>query len=173
MIGTENVKAVWKKWSSLIWKYKYVLVVILAGLALLLLPKSGGEADTKGLEADGTLSRTEFDLEAMERRLEEVLSEIKGAGEVRVVLSVTGGSRQVIAQDVKRTEREGSNSAVVISKGSGVEDTVLLQEIYPQYQGALVVCSGGDDPVVRLKLMEAVAAITGLGTDKISICKSK
>ena len=173
MIGKEKIKEAWKKWSALVWRYKYVLVVILAGLVLLLLPRSGGEADAGGLEAGGTADRTEFDLEAMERRLEDILSEIKGAGEVRVVLSVKGGSRQIIAQDVKRSERENSSSAVVISKGSGVEDTVLLQEVYPQYQGALVVCPGGDDPAVRLKLMEAVAAITGLGTDKISICKSK
>lgn len=173
MIGTEKIKEAWKKWSAHIWRYKYVLVVILAGLVLLLLPRSGGEADIKSLETGKAPDGAEFDLEAMERRLEEALSEIKGAGKVRVVLSVKGGSRQIIAQDVKRSEREDSNSAVVISKGSGVEDTVLLQEIYPQYQGALVVCSGGDDPAVRLKLMEAVAAITGLGTDRISICKSK
>lgn len=173
MTGTEKIKAAWKKWSAHIWQYKYVLVVILAGLVLLLLPRSGGEEDAKGVKADVTPEGTEFDLRAMEERLEEVLSEIKGAGKVRVVLSVKGGSRQVIAQDAKRSDREDSNSAVVVSKGSGVEDTVLLQEIYPQYQGALVVCSGGDDPAVRLKLIEAVAAITGLGTDKISICKSK
>lgn len=161
-----------KKWSALAWKYKYVLLVIAAGVALLLLPRSGGETDA-GAPEGGAAGKTDFDLEAVERRLEEVLSEVEGAGKVRVVLSVKGGSRQIIAQDGKRSDRENSTSAVVVSKGSGVEDTVLLQEIYPQYQGALVVCSGGDDPAVQLRLMEAVSAVTGLGTDKISICKSK
>ena len=39
--------------------------------------------------------------------------------------------------------------------------------------GAVVVCEGGGDASVRLKLMEAVSALTGLGTDKIAICKGK
>ena len=62
-------------------------------------------------------------------------------------------------------------STVVISRGSGSEETVALQEIAPQYQGALVVCPGGGDPAVRLQLSEAVSALTGLGADRITICK--
>ena len=60
---------------------------------------------------------------------------------------------------------------MVVSKGSGNEETVALQELAPQYQGALVVCPGGNDPAVKLQISEAVAALTGLGADKISICK--
>ena len=49
----------------------------------------------------------------------------------------------------------------------------MIQQLGPVYQGALVVCSGGDDPQVKLALYEAVSALTGLRTDKISICKGK
>ena len=59
------------------------------------------------------------------------------------------------------------------SKGSGAQEPVTLQELGPGYQGALVVAQGGDDPQVRLALSEAVSALTGLGMDKISICKGK
>ena len=64
-------------------------------------------------------------------------------------------------------------STVIISNGDRSEETVALQQLSPQYQGALVVCSGGDDPAVRLCLSDAVSALTGLGADKISICKGK
>ena len=70
-----------------------------------------------------------------------------------------------------RTEAEVTN--VVISAGSGVEGTVTLQQLSPQFQGALVVCSGGGEPTVQLRLVEAVSALTGLGADKISVCKGK
>lgn len=173
MKGKIDWKALSKKMNTCIQKYKYVLLVILAGLILLLLPRSGGEKENQAAGTNSTSALQEFDLEAMEHKLEEALSEVEGAGKVRVVLSVKGGPRQIIAQDGKTSEREDSTTAVVVSKGSGVEDTVLLQEIYPQYQGALVVCPGGGDPAVRLKLIEAVSALTGLGSDKISICKSK
>ena len=83
------------------------------------------------------------------------------------------GPRQVLAQDGKQSDKESTSSTVVVSKGSGTEDAVVLQQIYPQYQGALVVCPGGGEAAVRLKIIDAVSALTGLGSDKISVCKSK
>ena len=41
----------------------------------------------------------------------------------------------------------------------------------PEKGVALVVCPGGNDPAVKLQISEAVAALTGLGAEKISICK--
>ena len=103
---------VWgSKLRSLFDRYKFVLVVILAGVVLLLLPSFGEE------------------------------------------------------------KRDGG--AVESSQESGVEGTVTLQQLSPQFQGALVVCSGGGEPTVQLRLVEAVSALTGLGADKISVCKGK
>lgn len=163
-----------QKAAELFQKYKYVLLVIAAGIVLLLLPLGGEENPTLG----GTESQTEngeetFRVEEMERRLEEALSRVDGAGEVTVVLTVKSGTRQILAQDSSRSGEESSTSTVVVSTGSGTEDAVVLQQVYPQYQGALVVCPGGGDPAVCLKLVDAVSALTGLGADKISICKSK
>jgi stage III sporulation protein AG len=39
--------------------------------------------------------------------------------------------------------------------------------------GAIVVCQGGDQPTVRLAILDAVSKVTGLGADKISILKMK
>ncbi|MDY4661326.1 stage III sporulation protein AG [Pseudoflavonifractor capillosus] len=163
-----------QKAAELFQKYKYVLLVIAAGIVLLLLPLGREENPASG----GTESQNEngeetFRVEEMERRLEEALSRVDGAGEVTVVLTVKSGARQILAQDSSRSGEESSTSTVVISTGSGTEDAVVLQQVYPQYQGALVVCPGGGDPAVCLKLVDAVSALTGLGADKISICKSK
>ena len=163
-----------QKAAELFQKYKYVLLVIAAGIVLLLLPLGGEENPASG----GTESQNEngeetFQVEEMERRLEEALSRVDGAGEVTVVLTVKSGARQILAQDSSRSGEEGSTSTVVVSTGSGTEDAVVLQQVYPQYQGARVVCPGGGDPAVCLKLVDAVSALTGLGADKISICKSK
>lgn len=163
-----------KAWSAL-GRYKYVLLVMLAGALLLLLPDSNktvqsNEPAVTGVEED-------FSVEALEEKLEKTLSEIDGAGQVQVMLTVQSGMKRVLAQDGS-LEQDGSSvqretQTVVISAGSGVQETVLVQQIYPQFQGALVVADGGGDPAVRLKLTEAVAALTGLGADKISICKGK
>ena len=163
------------KLTGLFQKYKYVLLVILVGAALLLLPELGG-ADNQPAAAAGTQSSS-FDVEDTERRLAQVLSQIDGAGEVSVMLTVEGGTRQVLAQDTTSAQDEGGSEAsrttVVLSQGSGVQQAVPLQQLSPQFRGALVVCSGGDDPQVRLALTQAVAALTGLGADRISVCPGR
>lgn len=151
-------------------KYRLVWLVILAGLILLTLPM--GEEEEPIQETPTTT--TQFDLAALENRLEEALSKIDGAGEVTVVLTIQNGPRQVLAQDVDRRTGEGENTeTVILSRGSSAQETVAVQELYPSYQGALLICEGGDDPDVRLKLTEATSALTGLGADKISISKGK
>lgn len=175
MKGTDMVAKSGKKLLSILEKYKFVLLVVLAGVLLLLLPTTGGGGEDRSGGTDPPA--LSFDLEGLERKLADTLSQVEGAGKVSVVLTVKASTRQVLAQDSNVSKGDGTSqeekSTVVVSKGSGREETVPLQQIYPMFQGALVVCPGGDDPGVQLSLMEAVSALTGLGTDKISICKAK
>lgn len=155
-------------------RYRYVLLVALAGAALLLLPtgKSGEQGQTAALS-----SAAEWDVSELEERLERALARVDGAGEVEVVLTVERAPRQILAED-RVSERDGESlreeeTTVVLSRGSGVQEAVAVGRVSAQFRGALVVCSGGEDPQVRLALAQAVSAVTGLGTDRISICKGK
>lgn len=156
------------KWKGALGKYKYVLLVMAVGAVLLLLPTgSGGE----GQEQPSAQTEA-FDLEQFEEKLAQVLSQIDGAGQARVVLTLDSGSRQVLAQDQDRDgDGGGASTTVTVGRGSGSQDVVPLQTLAPSFRGALVVCPGGGDPQVRLKLVEAVSALTGLGSDRISICE--
>lgn len=58
-----------------------------------------------------------------------------------------------------------------MGRGTGSQEVVPLQTLAPEFQGALIVCQGGGDPAVRLNVLQAVSALTGLGADKISICQ--
>ena len=113
----------------------------------------------------------------LERRLKEALTQIQGVGEANVILTLKSGPQKILAQDsdtsISERGTESNVSSVILSRGSGQEDAIVIQQLSPQYQGALVICSGGDDPEVRLQLVEAVSALTGLGADKISVCKGK
>ena len=154
-------------------KYKYVLLVALVGAALLVWP-TGETGETAPPETAG---ETLFQVDQMERKLERALSQVEGAGEVTVVLTLRGGPRQVLAQDGSAVEEgDGTRretSTILLSKGSGYQEPAVVQRLGPEYQGALVVSRGGDDPRVKLALYEAVSALTGLRADKISICKGK
>lgn len=162
------------KWPAL-WKggigtYKYLLLIVLAGIVLLL---PAGRSGQTRQEPDIQAAQETFDLPAMERRLEAALSKVSGAGKVTVVLALKDNGRQIYAQDIRTDQSEQSRTTVVISRGSGVEQPVGVQKFSPAFQGALVVCPGGGDSKVRLQLTQAISALTGLSTEKISICQSE
>lgn len=170
------MKFQWKLPEGAVWKaldrYKYVLIVIVAGIVLLLWPT--GEREQNAGTGGPADARETFDLEALEEKLSRTLSMVEGAGEVTVTLTVKRGMEQVLASDRSTSVSERGSSVeeetVRINTGSG-QETVLLTQKYPTFQGALVVCEGGDNAEVRLLLTQAVSALTGLGADRITVCK--
>lgn len=159
-----------KKCGGVLNQYKYVFLVVLVGVVLLLLPGVGG-GEKKTATPAAAEQTAAFDLAAMEQKLADAISEIDGAGEARVVLTLKSSARQVVAKDECFSDEENESTTVVVSTGSGSQDAVVLQEVYPQYQGALVICPGGGNAAIKLKVTEAVAAVTGLGAARISVCK--
>ena len=156
-----------QRWKGALRRYQYVLLVIAVGAVLLLLPTGGRDSPQPEEREEGA----SFDLEAFEEKLAQTLSRIEGAGETRVVLTLDGSSRQILARNQDREGDGGSsNTVVTVGKGSGQQEVVPLQTVAPQFRGALIVCPGGGSATTRLKLIEAVSALTGLGSDKISVC---
>lgn len=152
-------------------KYKYVLLVLVAGLALLLWPAGEQKEPAQSAPGGGV---EDFDLAGLEEKLSRVLSQVEGAGEVTVALTVKNGTERVPLTDRSTAagEREDrvEEKAVVVNTGSGQQMVVRLERA-PVFQGAVVVSQGGDRAEVRLLLTQAVSSLTGLGADKITICK--
>lgn len=170
------MKLQWKPSEGGLWKlldqYKYVLIVIAAGILLLLWPTGDGKRQA----ADGILPepQEDFDLEALEEKLSRTLSQVEGAGKVTVTLTVKSGMEQVPVTDRSTSSGERENrveeKTVVVNTGSGQEAVVRVQRS-PVFQGALVVCEGAGQAEVRLAMTQAVSALTGLGADRITVCK--
>ena len=155
--------------KKLLGRYQYVLLVPAVGVLLLLLPMGGGEE--KPAAAAEPLTEC-FSLEEFEEKLARTISQIRGAGEAQVVLSLKSGSRQVLAQDTQRdADGGGSTTVVTVGRGSGSQEALPLQTVAPEFRGALVVCPGGGDPQVKLRLIEALSALTGLGARRVSVCQ--
>jgi stage III sporulation protein AG len=109
-----------------------------------------------------------FDLENFERRLEQVIAEIEGVGEARVILSLHGGSRQILAQD-RQQDSAGASAQTVTVGSSSDRQVVPVQTMAPEFRGALVVCQGAEDAGVRLEVTKAVCVLTGLGADCVCV----
>ena len=160
-----EIGAVKEKAVDFIKKYRYVILVLLVGIALMLIPENE--------EQESTTVQTETinDSQVLETRLEDVLSQINGAGQVRVVLTTISQEEMIYQTD---QDGEGKRvTTVTVSDGQRNETGLVRQVISPKYRGAVVVCQGADDPVVRLAIVEAVSNATGLGSDRISVLKMK
>ena len=84
---------------TLLWqKYRFVLLILLAGLLLMLLP--GGTGDT---EKDIDTLQAGFSLEDTERRMEDILSRIEGTGRLQLMLTLKAGSQLHLAEDTDQT----------------------------------------------------------------------
>ena len=160
---------------ALLGKYKFVLLVALAGIVCLLWPANDKEEQTVPEE---TAVAGSSELEDMEREMEEILEKIHGVGEAKLMLTLDRGKEALLAEDsslsysgdTRAPEDYSRTSQPVILSGDG-DEVIIRQEVYPKFRGALVVCRGGGDPAVQLSVIEAVSALTGLGADKISVVK--
>lgn len=152
-------------------KYRYVLLVLLVGVVLMCLP------DGDSAEQQESAAAVSAEGEDMETRLEEILSQIDGAGRVRVLLTEQSGESILYQTDEDITTGPDSASdrqdTVIITDDSRSEQGLVRQINPPVYQGAVVVCQGGDRASVRLAIVEAVSNATGLGADKITVLKMK
>ena len=159
-------------------RYQYILLVIAAGVLLLLWPNGGQKTDrTEEAPERPTPSQESFDLDALEEKLSGVLSQVEGAGQVTVALTLKSGMERVLAADRETVTDPGGRSSwtteTVILDGNSGEETVQLTQNYPTFQGAVVVCQGAGDPNVRLLLTQAVSSLTGLGADRITVCRGE
>ncbi|MEI3071352.1 MAG: stage III sporulation protein AG [Oscillospiraceae bacterium] len=163
-----------KLWQGLK-KYRYAALVLLLGLALLLLP--GGKKTTQKSNAQlPTAAQTDYAAET-ERRLTQMLQQIAGAGQVSVMLTLETGERVEYQTDVQASsdgaQSSESRKTVILSEGSSYDKAAVAATTYPRFQGALIVCEGADSAAVRLRLLEAVSAVTGLSTDRITVVKMR
>ena len=85
----------------------------------------------------------------IENDLQTVISQIEGAGTTKVLLTM-----------------ENSVEYVYLEGG-----TTKTKEIEPHIRGVLVVCEGGDNPVVVERITQAVTKALDISTAKVCITK--
>lgn len=183
------MKLEWKlpgKLPDILERYKYPILIVLLGVVLMLWPSRDKQTEP---ESAPEPVQTELAVpdngqeycRRTEQALESALSQIHGAGRVRVMLTLKSGPAASYQMDKIRTETfEGENSSlsseektVMVDHGSAYNEPAVVSTVYPVFQGALVVAEGGADETVRYQLCTAVSALLGLGTDQITVVKMK
>ena len=151
------------------------LLIILIGVLLMLFPTNQIKNEKK---ADECLAEYMPD---DEKRLREILSQIKGVGEVSVMITYDGGVRSDIAYDTDSTiTRRGEGESLhqteervdrqaVIASG----EPFVSGYLYPDVKGAIIVAVGAGNVKVRQQIQNAAAAVLGGGVHRVCVVEKK
>lgn len=146
-------------------KYRYVLLVVLAGFILMSVPETEADETTPTEQEDAAPQ--------LQESLEEILSLIQGAGRVEVLLTQESGEEILYQTDDNKSSDSLRRDTVMVSNASREEAGLVKRVDPPIYRGAIVVCQGADNASVRLSVVEAVKSVTGLTADRITVLKMK
>lgn len=166
-MDTDKIKLAIMKFIQ---KYKYAVLIFVLGIVLMMIPFGEQTESTEEIHINESSA-------SVEERLKMVLSQIYGVGAVDVMLKELTGEEYIYQTDEDRVLSGDSSSVrgktITVTDGQRNDVGLIRQIKPPTYQGAIVICQGGDDPKVRLAVAEAVSKITGLGTDQIAVLKMK
>ena len=159
-------------------KRSAAVVMLLGTAGLLLIMISSLLPDKKAAPAVKAERQSVCDSAAYckdtEKRLEAFLSEIEGAGEVKVYITVGSEQRYVYATEGRhsRSDNKTEEEEKYVIVGGGSEKNALIETVEaPEITGAVIVCGGGGDAAVREQIYKAASAALGIPTAKIYVAK--
>ena len=125
-------------------------------------------------------------IEALENKLEKTIGGMEGAGKVLVMITLKDNGEKILdknqpyeSESIKSKE-EGkesettsikSDQETVLIEKEGDTAPIVVQEMYPEIEGVVVVCEGGDNTALALHIKEAVQALFSIDAHNIVVCK--
>ena len=142
--------------------------------------------DTKNKKEEGsTISSNIYDPDVFENKLNKILSNIEGAGQVSVMVSYKTGietipltdtkDNKTVTEDntsgaVRRTQQDLVEKNIIFNQeNNGSKEPYISKTIMPQIEGVIVACEGGGEKIVREDMVRAVMAVTGIEPEKIQV----
>ena len=170
------------KWFQKLKKIKHIeiyLVVVLACLVLLIWFVDWGGDDEGQITSVSSTSSTSKYAEELEGRLEDTLSQISGAGSVKVMITFDGVTELVLkTSSTSNTTSSGATNSTetttvstepILITENGSTNPIVLMEILPDIKGVIVIAQGADNIKVKLDLLKAVQALLSINSSQVEI----
>ena len=137
-----------------------IAVAVVAVLAFSLIRPS----DAVAYEDDEVISY----VKDLENRLEKTLSQIKGAGDVSVVITVDSGKETIYANETVTVSEDGKTTITespILVNGK----PVVVKENYPEIVGVLIVAQGANSISVMKNIQQAAVSLLNINLSRIEI----
>lgn len=149
--------------------------------------KKAVEPATENINSEEKKSNNAY-LSDLENKLEQIIGSMEGAGRVQVMITLKDKGEKILDKNQpyeseNRIEKEEGresestliksdpNTVLVESEGNTVP--IVIQERYPEIEGVLVICEGGDNKDLAVHIKEAVQALFSIEPHKIVVYKLK
>lgn len=171
---------------------KYKKVIIIAGIIGIALIFFSGfiKSEKKDQEVNQKAESTSIDdyVKQLEANLTNMVSCIKGAGDCKVMVTIENGAQTIYATEGKKNTEDTEDSSngelkrrqksddsetkyMTVKGPNGEEEALAITEVQPTVKGVVVVCSGGDDPEVQQRIINAVTTALNITTKRVCVTK--
>ena len=177
------------KLNKILQKKQQWLIVLLVGvlLVVIVIPSEKQEIEEEQMQKTTVKTDTTSYTSQMERKLEQVLGQVAGVGEAKVMITLKSTAEKVIEKDGENTnqsvEEEDAQGGVRTTKDNNKKETTIYEgeseeqkpyvkkEMTPEIEGVIVIAEGGGNPTTVQNITEAVLALFDVDTHKIKIMK--
>lgn len=150
-------------------------LILAAGLVgmLLLAVSEWLPSDSPGPQTAESVTTPAQEAEAyaldLETRLADLIQQVEGAGETRVMVTMAASARTMYATD-SQTEADGSARTQHLLLDDGSTPPALVESTQaPEIQGVAVLCAGAGNVAVQSRVTQIVQVLTGVGANRISV----
>ena len=147
---------------SEITKNKKAVILIGTGLIIsfILLIFGGNKKTNSDYNPAESETVLEYYVKYQEEKLENIISEIKGVSEPKVMITLKSSSEYVYASDVS----EKTEKYVVVD-----DSLVCVKENLPEIEGIAVVCKGGNNDEIKEQITELLCSLFGLYSNHVYV----
>ncbi len=160
---------------------KNIVLVAIAVLIMFLLFFSEfiNENNNETVSKENTEIYSSQYIKTTEKELEELLENINGAGDVKVMITLENCYENVFAKGYtekndNKTDSQKSESEeeyIIIKNGSNTEKCLVVKVYEPTVKGVAVIAQGAGNVQVKNAITQTVCALFDISTAKVSVEK--
>lgn len=171
------------------------VVILVVTLIIINLIWNGDKKENKDTSIDpnkklatidsNTVNTNVIDQDSLSKQLEEILEKIEGVGKTKVLITysqtnetipmynedssqkdteekdTSGGTRKVTETDLKKE--------IIYQENNGEKTPITKSIVSPKIEGAIITAQGANNATVKVNIIQAVEAVTGISSHKIQV----
>ena len=165
---------------------KILIIIGIVGIILILLSEFLPASSNNNTKTQ-VFSSKQY-TQDLENQLATLVSGIEGAGKTNVMVTLEDSGEYVYAVQVNQntdTTQDAQGSSVtqnqqtdqteqqyiIIDDSNGGQKALLQTQTEPKVKGVVVVCEGGDDPVVVQRILDTITVALDIPSNQVCVTK--